>query len=110
MDMRIIVSASQKSSNAECGKQYRLIGSFAQHTLSVFEKSQSIDKAKDLWDSRLGVYNLLGKDNRCCTCGAKKPSDCDGMHRCLSTPSKRELNKVLEECKVDIVKAELYYS
>lgn len=58
-----------------------------QVTLSVFEREHSIITAKDLWDSRLGIYNLPGNNNHCQTCGARKASDCDGMRIKYVPPS-----------------------
>jgi len=51
----------------------------SQLKISVLKDNDAIEKPKGLWDNRLGIYNLVGNDNYCGTCGATNASDCDGM-------------------------------
>ncbi|KAG0566378.1 hypothetical protein KC19_7G059400 [Ceratodon purpureus] len=60
------------------GIQFGVLNQSDIMTYSVFERDHSITGPKDLWDGRLGVYNLPGVKNHCLTCGARKASDCEG--------------------------------
>lgn len=62
-----------------CHLEYLHVTTISQLKSSVFEDSHTIEKTKDLYDNRLGIYNLMGDDNLCGTCGARRASDCDGM-------------------------------
>lgn len=92
------------------GIQFGILSAKDIVTLSVFEREHSIITAKDLWDSRLGIYNLPGNNNHCQTCGARKASDCDGHFGHITLPMpiyhplhiyflKKLLNQICLVCK-----------